>query len=237
MAVGLGRMMNIQLPVNFDSPYKAVTITEFWGRWHKTLTRFFTKYIYIPMGGNRKGTWRTYLNVMVVYLVSGLWHGANWTFIFWGLLHGTFCVITRHWKKQIDAMPRFLNWMCTFLFLNISWVFFRADTIADGFALLKQAAAFDFGAIHNQFAVVFNLKEITLPVIWLLNIDMNQAYPYHITIFAYIAALVIAIFMPNAYERMERFDGSVWTMVITAFLFVWCIFSLSGVSTFLYFNF
>ena len=85
MAIGLGKMMNIDLPLNFNSPYKAATITEFWQRWHMTLTRFFTQYIYIPLGGNRKGPLCTYRNVLIVYLVSGLWHGASWTFIFWAV--------------------------------------------------------------------------------------------------------------------------------------------------------
>ena len=84
MAVGIGKMMNIDFPVNFNSPYKALTITDFWDRWHITLTRFFTKYVYIPLGGNRKGKCRTYLNMMAVFLLSGIWHGANWTFILWG---------------------------------------------------------------------------------------------------------------------------------------------------------
>lgn len=104
MAIGIGQMMNLELPVNFDSPYKALTITEFWSRWHKTLTRFFTRYIYIPLGGNRKGKARTYINTMIVFLTSGLWHGANWTFILWGVIHGAFMVVTRHWKKWFEQL-------------------------------------------------------------------------------------------------------------------------------------
>lgn len=84
MAIGIGRMMNIELPINFNSPYKATTISEFWKRWHMTLTRFFTRYVYIPLGGNRKGKIRTYINTMIVFLLSGLWHGASWTFVLWG---------------------------------------------------------------------------------------------------------------------------------------------------------
>lgn len=86
MAIGLGWMMNIDLPVNFDSPYKALSVTEFWRRWHMTLTAFFTKYVYIPLGGNRKGTIRTYINIFIVFLFSGLWHGAGWTFVLWGVM-------------------------------------------------------------------------------------------------------------------------------------------------------
>ena len=95
MACGVSRMLNIDLPINFNSPYKAVSISDFWDRWHITLTKFFTKYLYIPMGGSRRGKGRTYLNVMIVFLVSGLWHGANWTFVLWGALHGLLMVIER----------------------------------------------------------------------------------------------------------------------------------------------
>lgn len=125
MAIGIGQMMNIDLPVNFDSPYKALTITEFWHRWHKTLTRFFTKYIYIPLGGNRKGNMRTYLHIMIVYLASGIWHGANYTFIIWGILHGLFSVITRRCKKFFEKMHPALSWLITFTFVNLTWVLFR----------------------------------------------------------------------------------------------------------------
>lgn len=90
MAVGISRMLRLDLPINFNSPYKAATILEFWDRWHITLTRFFSKYLYIPLGGNRKGNLRTCLNTMAVFLCSGLWHGANWTFVLWGILHGIF---------------------------------------------------------------------------------------------------------------------------------------------------
>ena len=88
MATGLGAMFNIKIPMNFNSPYKAVSVVDFWNRWHLTLTRFLRTYVYFPLGGSRKGTVRTYINIIIVFLVSGLWHGANWTFIFWGFLHG-----------------------------------------------------------------------------------------------------------------------------------------------------
>ena len=101
MAVGIGKMMNIDLPQNFNSPYKARTIIEFWERWHMTLTRFFTKYVYIPLGGSRKGAVRTYVNVFLVFLISGFWHGANWTFVLWGVMHGIFNILTRMCKKVV----------------------------------------------------------------------------------------------------------------------------------------
>ena len=99
MALGIGKMLNIELPLNFNSPYKALRITEFWDRWHITLTRFLTKYVYIPLGGNRRGRLRTYFNILIVFLISGIWHGANWTFILWGGVHGVFVILTRHFKR------------------------------------------------------------------------------------------------------------------------------------------
>ena len=126
MAIGIGKMMNIDLPLNFNSPYKALTITEFWSRWHMTLTRFFTKYIYIPLGGNRGGRLRTYINVMIVFLLSGLWHGANWTFILWGACHGIFSVIVRKYKTQVENLHPVLNWLITFTFINVTWEIGRA---------------------------------------------------------------------------------------------------------------
>lgn len=100
MATGIGKMMNIDITMNFNSPYKAISIVDFWKRWHITLTRFFTRYIYIPLGGNRKGTLRTYFNILIVFFVSGIWHGANWTFILWGILHGIANVFTRMLDKK-----------------------------------------------------------------------------------------------------------------------------------------
>ena len=135
MAMGIGRMLNIDLPLNFNSPYKALTITEFWDRWHMTLTRFFTKYIYIPLGGNKKGKVRTYANILIVFLLSGLWHGASWNFVFWGLCHGIFMVLTRLFSDFFKKLHPALNWLMTFSFVNIMWVFFRAETFSQATTL------------------------------------------------------------------------------------------------------
>ena len=120
MAVAVGWMFGIDLPLNFNSPYKATNITDFWRRWHITLSRFLTRYIYIPLGGNRRGLLRTCLNILVVYLVSGIWHGTGATFLIWGLLHAAASIAYRLAKEPYDRLPGFLRWGIQFSFINKS---------------------------------------------------------------------------------------------------------------------
>ncbi len=131
MATGVSMMFNIDLPINFDSPYRAVSVRDFWKRWHISLTRFFTKYLYIPLGGNRKGKIRTYLNTLIVFLISGLWHGANFTFILWGALHGMLCIFDRITEKIQNRMPRTIRWLVTFMIINVLWSLFSVDSIGE----------------------------------------------------------------------------------------------------------
>lgn len=234
MAIGIGRMMNIELPLNFNSPYKAYTITEFWSRWHITLTRFFTKYIYIPLGGNRGGTARTYSNVIIVFVLSGLWHGANWTFILWGIFHGIFSVITRRYKTQFEKLHLALNWIITFTFLNVTWVIFRADTIPDAIRLINRIFLFHFGEISNEIVTSFHLPELLF-----LNkkISILTFYPKFFLVSFLGVAFLLMLGSENAFEKMKKFKPTILNLIVTIILLVWCIFSFSGVSTFLYFNF
>lgn len=237
MAIGIGKMMNIDLPINFDSPYKAITITDFWSRWHKTLTRFFTKYIYIPLGGNRKGLLRTCINVMVVYLCSGFWHGANWTFVLWGVMHGIFSVITRCCRKFFQKIPKVLNWLITFLFVNVAWVFFRADSIADAVALLGKAFSMEWGPVSSGISGVFLLPEFEF-VLGPLGIfqHLETRTGLCAAIF-YGSAMALILGAKNAYQHMCSGKRSFGTLCLAAVLLIWCILSFSSVSTFLYFNF
>lgn len=123
MAIGAALLFNIKLPINFNSPYKASDIQDFWRRWHITLSRFLRDYVYIPLGGNRKGRARTYLNLMLTFIIGGIWHGAGWTFIFWGFLHGLALMIHRFWHNLGFRMNKVLAWFITFNFVNIAWVF------------------------------------------------------------------------------------------------------------------
>lgn len=137
MAIGVALMLNIKLPFNFNSPYKALNIRDFWSRWHITLTKFLTDYLYIPLGGSREGELKTYRNIMITFIISGFWHGANWTFVFWGFLHGFAMIIQRLWNKLGLEIPRLLAWYITFNFINVTWVFFRAATFTDAVRVLR----------------------------------------------------------------------------------------------------
>ncbi len=136
MAIGAALLFNIKLPINFNSPYKACDIQDFWRRWHITLSRFLRDYIYVPLGGNRKGDYSTYSNLMITFLIGGLWHGAGWTFVFWGFLHGLALVIHRVWKKLGLALNTGVAWFVTFNFINFTWVFFRAKEWDDALKVL-----------------------------------------------------------------------------------------------------
>ncbi len=237
MAIGIGKMMNIDLPVNFDSPYKAKTIVEFWQRWHKTLTRFFTRYVYIPLGGNRQGALRTYRNIMIVFFASGLWHGANWTFLLWGALHGAFNVITRRFKGFFQTMPAALSWLLTFVFLNLTWILFRADRISDAFQFISRITALDFGPMDASLTNAFLLPEIEFVLSLTPLYYYWELYPWTLPVLCCCAAMGLILFARNAHQRMEAFRPNGVNFCCIFVLLVWCIVSLSGVSTFLYFNF
>ncbi|MBQ8057058.1 MAG: MBOAT family protein [Ruminococcus sp.] len=235
MAIGMGKMMNIDLPLNFNSPYKALTINDFWNRWHMTLTRFFKKYIYIPLGGNRKGVFRTYLNMMIVYLISGIWHGANWTFIFWGVCHGLFCIISRHNKIRLDKLHPVLNWIITFSFVNLMWIFFRADSIGDAVYIIQVIAGGNIsGGIHPELVNSFLSAEWNIIS---YAISIVREYNHLILIGYIILSLIATLGMKNVYERVQTLKPKFSTTMMISVLLTLCIMSFSGVSTFLYFNF
>ncbi len=241
MACGISRMLNIDLPVNFNSPYKALTITDFWARWHMTLTRFFTRYLYIPLGGSRRGAARTYVNTLIIFLVSGLWHGANWTFLLWGAMHGVFMVITKAFKKQFDRLHPALNWLITFSFVNLTWVFFRAASIGQALAMLKQLLYLNFGPISSGLLKPFALPELEALFLSLFRLDIaaigQPPYTYLYLLLFFCIAFFLVLGCRNAGEKADAFRPTVLTSFTTALLLVWCIFSLAGMSTFLYFNF
>lgn len=233
MASGIAKMFNIDLPLNFNSPYKASNISEFWKRWHITLTRFLTNYIYFPLGGSRCSMLRTCINVLIVFLVSGMWHGAGITFILWGLMHGIAMVLYRLFKKKIDRLPYFLTWILTFIFINITWVYFRASSINDANQLL-------LSVFNGGFSINAELAETLLNVIPISII--TNSIPVEGILFLLMAVLVLSVtavclFTRNVQEKAKAFKPTAKSLISTYIMLTYSIFSLSGVSTFLYFNF
>ena len=175
MAIGLGLMIGFRFVENFNAPYVSCSITEFWRRWHISLSNWLRDYLYVPLGSNRHGTFRTYRNLMLTMVLGGLWHGANWTFILWGAWHGMFLAIER-WKRQrmasgpVRIWPRFIGWPLTMLIVMIGWVMFRAPTMSDAFAVYAGMMGRN-GIVISPQTVHFNqpLEFIMLTVACLLT--------------------------------------------------------------------
>ncbi len=143
MAIGLARFFGFHFPENFNQPYRAQTVTEFWRRWHMTLTRWFRDFLYIPLGGNRKGRARTYLNLFIVFFLCGFWHGAAWTYVVWGMYHGMLLVVERIFSEQADfRMKGIPSQVASFLLVAVGWVFFRSSSINDAFLYIGKMAGF-----------------------------------------------------------------------------------------------
>ncbi|MBQ9990263.1 MAG: MBOAT family protein [Lachnospiraceae bacterium] len=244
IALGIGYMFNVELPINFNSPYKAKSISEFWSRWHMTLTRFFTHYVYIPMGGSRKGRIRTYINTLIVFLLSGLWHGANWTFVLWGGLHGLFMTLEKIGKDIGIRLPSGrlgkLLGLCygalTFLFVNIVWILFRANSIKDWRLIIERLLSGGWEISDQLSEVIKKLVEIRV----LENLGLRglfEQYPL-LPLLALLLILLLAVFfLKNTQEKMAEEKYGLRRSLLSIFLIVWCVISLSDVSEFLYFNF
>lgn len=236
MAIGIGYMFNIKLPQNFNSPYKSTSITEFWDRWHMSLTRFLKTYIYIPLGGNRKGRIRTYINVMIVYLVSGIWHGANWTFIVWGLLHGFFSCLNRLFQKSWEKLGKITQWAVTFMTVNVLWVLFRAENISSAIMFLKRMFSLSSFTIRKELYDCFDLVEFTFveEKIPIFNYLPSHIVGFHLWLFI-IGSFFITLNFRNSKEI--EFQPTIKTSLTTVIFLLWSVISFAGVSTFLYFNF
>ena len=155
MAIGLARMMGFSFPENFNNPYVSQSVTEFWRRWHMTLGSWMKNYLYIPLGGNKVSKQRLYLNLWLVFLASGLWHGASWSFVFWGAFHGFFLVIERaFFGKVLDKMGKFWSVLITFFIVNIGWIFFRTEKINGAWHYLLKMFEFNFNMPY-QFSTDF----------------------------------------------------------------------------------
>jgi len=231
MAIGAALLFNIKLPINFYSPYKAVSIQDFWRRWHMTLSRFLKDYLYIPLGGNRKGTLRTYLNLFITFLLGGIWHGAGWTFVFWGILHGAALVIHRFWQQMGMKMPKILGWFITFNFINIAWVFFRANTFHDALKVLK-------GMFFGKFIYPGGLPFADVLKGWGAVVG-KWSYPFlkePMIGYWLVAGFAVVLLLPNSMQWKERFKTNSFYLLLTI-LFFMSVFFLYRKSEFIYFNF
>jgi len=172
MAIGLALIFGITLPYNFNSPYKAKNIIDFWRRWHMTLSRFLKDYVYIPLGGNKKGDARRYINLMITMLLGGLWHGAGWTFILWGLLHGIYLTLNHSWQTLVNSKPHRLSFLSstfgrllTFLSIVLAWVIFRSENIPTAINIIQQMLIINPGGFSQHLESISSLI-IGLFLVW-----------------------------------------------------------------------
>lgn len=234
MAIGIALMFNIRLPINFNSPYKALNIQDFWRRWHITLSRFLRDYVYIPLGGNRVSKYRNYLNLFTVFLIGGLWHGASWMFVIWGALHGAATIIHRIWSELGFKMYKWLAWFITFNFINLTWVFFRAKEMEDAIKVLKGMVGMSGVDLPNflQSKLSFLAKYGVGFEQWLGDIEGTTKTP----IWILVTLIFVALAKNSVYYR-DNFVANKKMAVLTAFMLSFGILSLTKVSEFLYFNF
>jgi len=248
MAMGIAKMFNIDLPVNFNSPYKSVTVKEMWNRWHITLSRFFTTYVYIPLGGSKKGFNRMLLNVFIVFTLSGLWHGAAWTYVVWGAMNGllvvwdNLCIVgvkgTKYKKECKVYIPRWAGHILTFGFFLLSLCFFRSATIPEACGIIKTIF------VPNWNGKVFEIaSKLTTSEFYILDeavgmVSQMGVYYLHVILMIIMFALCFYIISrPNALEMVENKEHPKRDAFLLVVVFIWCFISLSQVSTFLYFNF
>lgn len=259
MAIGLSYLMGVKLPVNFNSPYKAFNIIDFWQRWHMTLSRFLRDYLYIPLGGNRNGQLKRYRNLMLTMLLGGLWHGAGWTFVIWGGLHGFYLTINHAWrflmmKLNKPLQPNAISGFITFFAVMVGWCFFRAPDIRTALDILAGLVGNNGISLPNafsRFAAEFQalgLEPVFNGIRW---VDFSSPGPAALGI-----AGLIAFVAPNTQEIFHRYDtcyettassprstmvlawspSILWALGI-ATLFVLCMLNMNRVSEFLYFQF
>lgn len=224
MAMGVALMFNIHLPLNFNSPYQATNFQDFWRRWHMTLGRFMMNYLYIPLGGNRHGKARTLLNLMIVFMVSGIWHGAGWTFFIWGLLHGCGILFYRIFAPLLSkiTIPRICAIAITFFFVNIFWIFFRAENLKQAWRILS--TMFDFTHIQGTR-------------FYFEHAVMDENFNFTRALIVFFVALGIVFIFPNTNDlRMKIKNEYLFSAITVVSLLVGLLF-LTRITPFLYFNF
>lgn len=206
-AIGAALILGIRIPVNFNSPYRAYSIIDFWRRWHMTLSRFLRDYLYIPLGGNRSGSVRRYLNLLIVMVLGGFWHGAGWTFVTWGALHGSYLLINHAWRSTMGpAAPnpatRVAYWTVTFLCVVFAWVFFRAENMASAMSMIHGMLGFNGFELELNHRGYFGALAGPLER---FGVTFAPATEIRLVAFAWIAGLLaICLLLPNTQEWIWR---------------------------------
>lgn len=248
MAIGLSLLFGIALPLNFASPYKATSIVDFWRRWHMTLSQFLRDYLYVPLGGNRRGSARRYLNVFLTMVLGGLWHGAGWTFIVWGAMHGAFIVINQLWRATVPwRMPRTAGWMITFAAVVFAWVAFRSPDISTALRIYCGMVGLNGISLPASAALLFAHIPAVDQYIG-VRFDGLGATNLWITVLALPTALIMALTLPNTQtwvstpskacaSRQWAWKPSGWMAGLMGLLLAMSILKLNDVSEFIYFQF
>jgi alginate O-acetyltransferase complex protein AlgI len=236
MAIGLARMANVRFPLNFDSPYKARDIAEFWRRWHISLSRFLRDYLYIPLGGNRHGEARRGLNLMLTMLLGGLWHGAAWTFVAWGGLHGLYLIVHRLWGRLGWRLPGPVAQALTLLAVVVAWVPFRADGVAATLGMLRGMAGLNGFALPQMIVGAWPpLAVIARPVPVLLSLGAARTLSLPEVSACLLLGWVIVLSLPHVHELSERARG--WALTAGFAFTVQALFFAPYAAPFLYFRF
>jgi len=239
MAIGAALLFNIWLPINFNSPYKACDIQDFWRRWHMTLSRYLRDYLYIPLGGNRCSEKRVYFNIMATFVLGGLWHGASWMFIIWGALHGLALVVHRVWTRYGMRLPNALAWLVTFIFINITWVYFRAESLDSAHSII--AGMVDFSSLLNTPITSFETRDLAWGGVLIdtLTLHLPAGISAHILAYLSIAVALVITLQKNSFDWVTQ-EALSWTKV-GGILLLFCVGIYSATSSssvvFLYFNF
>lgn len=234
MAMGLGLYFNIKLPLNFHSPYQATSIIEFWRRWHISLSNFLKDYLYIPLGGNRYGEGGKLRNLLITMFLGGVWHGANWTFVIWGLCHGLFLVINHLWRKLNVNIPNLFSHILTLFCVVVAFAIFRSPNLEIAFEVIKGLFGYNGIVLPESYANKFAFLSdygIVFKTLHLSNIHFKD-------ILMIIAFLLATLILPNSMYWKERFlkHPILWG-VGTSVAFVACIINLDAVTEFLYYQF
>lgn len=264
MAIGLSYMIGVRLPLNFNSPYKAINIADFWRRWHMTLSQFLRDYLYIPLGGNRKGTIRRLINLMITMLLGGLWHGAGWTFVAWGGMHGLLLVMHQLWQwlrlhifghdlRDSSTMGRLLGVILTFISVTIGWVFFRAETLSGALMILSGMSGLNGVSLPDAIALRISPLSILLSD-WGVIFTPGGGQHFMMNYVWLMVLLPIVFFAPNTQQIMRQFEPAlgykseveatslIWSAhpgwaIVMAIVLSCGLLSLAQPSEFLYFQF